>query len=99
MIDIILSNSQDFGILWLSYILKQFHHFLIYKDINIFKIFLLKKKIMHHFNKYPFLADLGLSHENFGASLGGKWVGDGEWVDSYNPNNGEVIARIKLGTI
>ena len=54
---------------------------------------------MHHFNKYPFLADLGLSFENHGASLGGKWVGDGEWVESYNPNNGEVIARIKLGTI
>lgn len=51
------------------------------------------------FDKYPFLAQLGLKAENFGASLGGSWVGDGEWSTSYNPNTGEAIAKVKLATI
>ncbi|CAK67266.1 unnamed protein product (macronuclear) [Paramecium tetraurelia] len=51
------------------------------------------------FDKYPFLAQLGLKAKNFGASLSGTWVGDGEWTTSYNPNTGEAIAKVKLGTL
>ncbi|CAD8152281.1 unnamed protein product [Paramecium pentaurelia] len=51
------------------------------------------------FDKYPFLAQLGLKAENYGASLSGTWVGDGEWTTSYNPNTGEAIAKVKLGTL
>lgn len=51
------------------------------------------------YNNFPFLKELGLEAENRGVLLDEKWIGDGEAVTSYNPNTGEAIARIRLGTV
>eukprot|EP00331_Platyophrya_macrostoma_P034183 CAMPEP_0176450546 /NCGR_PEP_ID=MMETSP0127-20121128/27215_1 /TAXON_ID=938130 /ORGANISM="Platyophrya macrostoma, Strain WH" /LENGTH=519 /DNA_ID=CAMNT_0017838251 /DNA_START=27 /DNA_END=1586 /DNA_ORIENTATION=- len=50
------------------------------------------------FDKYPFLKELGLSPETSGCYYGGKWTGEGDYWNSVNPHNGEVIARIRFGT-
>jgi aldehyde dehydrogenase family 7 protein A1 len=50
------------------------------------------------FDKYPFLKELGLAPENPGCYYGGKWVGEGDFVNSVNPHNGEIIAKIRFGT-
>lgn len=51
------------------------------------------------FERYPFLAELGLKPENHGASLNNAWHGDGAWATSLNPNTGETVAKIKLATL
>lgn len=55
--------------------------------------------LMFTFNKYPFLVELGLQQDNYGASLQGTWKGDAEWAATYNPNTGEAIAQVKLATL
>jgi len=49
------------------------------------------------FDKYPFLARLGLEKENMGCWDGKKWRGSGNVLTSYNPTNGEAIANVHLG--
>lgn len=49
------------------------------------------------FNKYPFLAKLGLEEENNGV-YNGEWFGHGEVQNCVNPSTGETIARIRSGT-
>lgn len=48
------------------------------------------------FENYPFLKTLGLSPENNGASIAGKWVGSGSVEHSINPATKEQIASIKF---
>jgi len=49
------------------------------------------------FNKYPFLARLGLKEENEGV-FNGTWFASGDWQTQYNPSTGEPIARVRTGT-
>lgn len=50
------------------------------------------------FEKYPFLQTLGLTPENNGALIGGKWVGSGSVEYSINPATKEQIASIKFAS-
>jgi hypothetical protein len=38
-------------------------------------------------DKYSFLKDLGIQQDNYGCFLDGKWIGSGEWITSFNPND------------
>jgi aldehyde dehydrogenase family 7 protein A1 len=49
------------------------------------------------FDKYPFLARLGLSEDNLGCWNGKEWVGNGPSHTAVNPSTGEKIANIKFG--
>lgn len=51
------------------------------------------------FDKYPFLARLGLSKENLGCWNGKEWIGNGAALTSFNPSTGEAIANVKLGSV
>lgn len=50
------------------------------------------------FDKYPFLAKLGLKEDNLGCWNGKEWVGNGPSYTSVNPSTGEKIANIKFGS-
>jgi len=50
------------------------------------------------FNKYPFLARLGLSEDNAGVFNGQFVKGEGEVFTSINPATNEQIARVTTGT-
>lgn len=50
------------------------------------------------FDKYPFLAKLGLKEDNLGCWNGKEWVGNGPSFTSMNPSTGEKIANIKFGS-
>ena len=45
--------------------------------------------------KHPFLKELGIEAENFGAYYNGKWQGSGEVLKSINPTTGEVISTTR----
>lgn len=49
------------------------------------------------FDKYPFLAKLGLKEDNLGCWTGKKWVGNGGMHTAVNPATGEKLARVKFG--
>ncbi|OQR98335.1 aldehyde dehydrogenase family 7 member A1 [Achlya hypogyna] len=49
------------------------------------------------YNKYPFLAELGLKEENLGV-FDGEWFGNGPVFTSVNPATNEPIARTRTGT-
>lgn len=49
------------------------------------------------FSDFPFLAELGLSEENYGC-YNGKWCGSGSLLTSYNPSTGKPIARVRQAT-
>jgi len=51
------------------------------------------------YSKYPFLAELGLTEENFGCYRRGEWVGAGAPVTSINPHNNEPVARTKTASL
>ena len=45
------------------------------------------------------LRDLGIKEENLGSCIGGdEWIDNSEsnYINSYNPTNGELLAKIKL---
>jgi aldehyde dehydrogenase family 7 protein A1 len=48
------------------------------------------------FDKYPFLAKLGLKEDNFGCWNGKEWRGNGSTHTAVNPATGEKLARVKL---
>ena len=50
------------------------------------------------FNKYSFLADLGLSALNMGCYRRGEWVGRGDEQVSLNPHNNERVAVTKCAS-
>ena len=50
------------------------------------------------FDKYPFLAKLGLKEDNLGCWNGKEWVGNGPSSTSINPSTGEKIANIRFGS-
>lgn len=50
------------------------------------------------FEKYPFLAELGLSEVNLGVYRDGEWVGNGPEYTAVNPHDNEPIAKIKMGS-
>ena len=49
------------------------------------------------FDKYPFLARLGLKEDNLGCWNGKQWLGNGPVYVAKNPSTGESLARIKFG--
>jgi aldehyde dehydrogenase family 7 protein A1 len=49
------------------------------------------------FDKYPFLARLGLKEDNLGCFNGKDWVGHGSTYTSKAPATGESLARVKFG--
>jgi hypothetical protein len=53
------------------------------------------------FNKYPFLAELGLSQENHGAYYNGQWTTTDSKATftTINPGNEEVIATTKCASL
>ncbi len=45
------------------------------------------------------LKNLGISAENSGTSTGTEWsASEGEWIDSYSPVDGKLIARVSTTT-
>jgi len=52
-----------------------------------------------NFNKYPFLAELGLSEENPGCYRQGEWVGRGDIMTTVNPHNNEKVANVKCASV
>lgn len=50
------------------------------------------------FDRYPFLAQLGLKAENPGV-YNGKWFGSGEVITSVNPATNEPIASVTTGSL
>jgi aldehyde dehydrogenase (NAD+) len=47
-------------------------------------------------NKARIFRELGLSAKLKGANCGGEWfASSGDWLDSRNPTNGELLARIE----
>lgn len=50
------------------------------------------------YNKYPFLKELGIEPENFGAYYDGKWQGNGEVLQSINPSTEEIISTTKCAS-
>lgn len=51
------------------------------------------------YSKYPFLKELGIEAENFGAYFNGKWQGNGEVLKSVNPSTEEVIATTRGASV
>lgn len=51
------------------------------------------------YEKYPFLKELGIEAENFGAYYNGKWQGSGEVLKSVNPSTEEIIATTKGASV
>ena len=51
------------------------------------------------YSKHPFLKELGIEPENFGAYYNGKWQGDGEVLKSINPVTEEVISTTKSASV
>lgn len=52
------------------------------------------------FNKYPFLAELGLKEDNLGAYYDGKWQASGkDTFSSLNPADETVIARTRTASL
>ena len=51
------------------------------------------------FNKYPFLAELGLSESNFGCYRRGEWVGRGSDAVTLNPHNNERVAKVTCASL
>lgn len=49
------------------------------------------------FDKYPFLAKLGLQKENLGCWNGKEWVGNGAIHTAMCPATGEALATVKFG--
>ena len=45
-----------------------------------------------------FLQELGIQNENMGAKNGQDISTSGEWLKSYSPTDGSVIASVKLAT-
>ena len=43
------------------------------------------------YSKYSFLPSLGVKEHNFGCFLNDQWVGNGEVITSYNPNDNRVL--------
>ena len=50
------------------------------------------------YSEYPFLKELDLIEENSGCYNGKIWTGSGKLLNSVNPHNNKVIARIKQAT-
>jgi hypothetical protein len=46
-------------------------------------------------SSYPFLKELGLSEENPGAFVAGKWCGSGEVFTSINPTTNKPVAHVR----
>jgi len=51
------------------------------------------------FDKYPFLAKLGLKEDNLGCWDGKEWRGGGAMHTAMNPATGEKLARVKFGNV
>ena len=51
------------------------------------------------FDKYPFLARLGLKEDNLGCWNGKEWVGNGVSHTAKNPATGESVASVKFGDV
>lgn len=47
------------------------------------------------YEKHPFLKEVGIQAENFGAYYNGKWQGNGEVFKTINPSTEEVITTTK----
>lgn len=45
------------------------------------------------------LKELGILAENFGSSTGSTWFASGEWLASYSPVDGKLIAKVKMSTV
>ncbi|MCK5689424.1 aldehyde dehydrogenase family protein, partial [Myxococcota bacterium] len=46
-----------------------------------------------------FLKELGIEEVNQGASAGGFFETSGELLESYSPNDGKLIAKVKQATL
>ncbi len=42
------------------------------------------------------LKNLGINHENLGVSTGGSYFASGEIIESFSPNDGNLIAKVKM---
>lgn len=51
-----------------------------------------------NFDKYPFLVELGLTAENLGCYTNGEWKSGETVVESINPHDNSVSAKVKLAT-
>ena len=51
-----------------------------------------------NFDITPVLKELGIQHENAGSSTGQDFFANGEWIDSYSPVDGKLIARVRTTT-
>ena len=49
-------------------------------------------------SKYPFLAELGITEENLGCYTNGEWKAGETVVNSLNPHDNSVSAKVKLAT-
>lgn len=45
------------------------------------------------------LKNLGIGKENLGVSSGKGYFANGEWIESYSPTDGSLIATIKSGSV
>lgn len=50
-------------------------------------------------NAERILSELGLSRDNDGCFIGGKWRASGAVITSTNPSTNEVIANVRQGTV
>ena len=41
------------------------------------------------------LKNLGISKENYGVSTGGDYFANGNFIESYSPTDGQLIAKVK----
>lgn len=51
------------------------------------------------YDKYPFLKDIGIDRENFGAFYNGKWQGNGELIKSISPTTEETVSTTKCASV
>ncbi|CAI2366490.1 unnamed protein product [Moneuplotes crassus] len=51
-----------------------------------------------NFDKYPFLAELGLEKESLGCYTNGEWKSGEETVNSVSPHDNSITATAKLAT-
>ncbi len=43
------------------------------------------------------LKNLGITQENKGVSAGGKYFASGDWIESFSPNDAQLIGKVQTG--
>eukprot|EP00127_Corallochytrium_limacisporum_P001378 Clim_evm17s54 gene=Clim_evmTU17s54 len=64
-----------------------------------FSVFSQQRSMLIENPDYAFLRELGLQEENEGVWDGKEWKANGRMVESIDPGSGQVIAKVRMGSV